>query len=84
VLDDLVEQMESRKNIRLKQIEERATREKDRAEQDKVERQRREEIESKRKTEEDAKKKDALAAMSMNYGGLVYISQKHSMMRCLL
>ena len=89
-MDELVNKMESRKEIRRKQIEDRAKREKERGERDKVcknrsptgirlknrsvtcceeEKQRREVADIQKKAEDEEKKKDALAAMSMNYGG---------------
>merc|ERR1712142_435425 len=71
--------MESRKEVRQKQIEERAQREKERAERDKEEKLRREEEEMKKKALEEEKKKDALAAMSMNYGG--YLAKRQEQAR---
>merc|ERR1712176_66268 len=68
-LEALKDRIEKRKLVREQQIAERAIREKKRQEEEKAERERKEAEEERKKKEEEEKKKNALAAMSMGFGG---------------
>lgn len=68
-LEELRVRIEQRKEMREEQIRVRQEREKQRMEREKEERKRKEEEETRRRVEEEEKKKQALASMSVNYGG---------------
>lgn len=75
-LAQLVTRIEHRKDVRAKQLIEKAAQEKERMAREKEEARRRQEIEEKRKADEEAKKKEALASMSINYGGYLSRAQE--------
>merc|ERR1712080_613400 len=68
-LEELRVRIEKRKSERAEQMRIRQEREKERLAREKEERKRKEEEEEKRRVEEELRKKQAIANMSMHYGG---------------
>lgn len=68
-LNELKSRIEKRKAERAEQMKVRQEKEKERIQREKEERKQREEEDEKRKAEEEEKKKQAIANMSMHYGG---------------
>jgi len=68
-LDQLKSRIEKRKAERTEQMKIRQEREKERVQREKEERKAKEEEEERKKVEEEEKKKQAIANMSMHYGG---------------
>lgn len=68
-LDNLKERIEKRKSEREEQMKIRQEKEKERVQREKEERIAREQEEERKKIEEEEKKKQAIANMSMHYGG---------------
>jgi len=68
-LDQLKSRIEKRKAERTEQMKIRQEREKERVQREKEERKAKEEEEERKKIEEEEKKKQAIANMSMHYGG---------------
>merc|ERR1711937_694199 len=83
-LEALKDRIEKRKAVREQQIAERAIREKKRQEEEKAERERKEAEEERKKKEEEEKKKNALAAMSMGFGGAAQRNQNRMLITCLV